>query len=168
MLNRVVPLAILFASAALAQEQDQSMISRIMNVDRSKEFVAKKQFATGDFSTSQFQAGEYAGVKSARVTEYRTRSFLGIHNPWFGSKVYQTKAGRELTKYVLRDKEFSSREVDVKAASDADQASPNNGLAARVRKFFGRGKSQDALDAAHPTSKPLTLDEVRKVLNKNR
>lgn len=172
MLNRVVLLAILFASAAVAQEQDQTMINRIMNVDRSKAFTAKKQFETGSFSARQFEAGEYAGVKSARVKEYQTRSFLGIRNPWFGGKVYQTKAGRELTKYVLRDKSFPSRTVDTRMAPDAERASADSGLAARVRKFLGRGKLQAELDAVQDAARSsggaLTMDEVREVLNKNR
>lgn len=168
MVSRFVLLAILFTSVVRAQEQDQSMISRIMNVNRAKSFaIEKKSFKTDSFSTSSYKAGEYAGIKSARTAEYTTRSFLGIRNPWFGNKVYQTKAGRELTKYVLHDKAFDSRRVDTRMAPDAELQSPQDGQAASTRGFLGRGKSQAILDAAHPSSGPLTLDEVRDLLNRN-
>ncbi len=169
MLNRLAVLAILFASVAMAQEQDQTMINRIINVDRAKAFtVEKKQYKTDEFSSSTYKTGEFSGVKSARTSEFRTRSFLGIRNPWFGRKVYETKAGRELTKYVLHDKAFSSRRVDTRIAPDAERQASQDGKTASTRSFLGRGKAQAAIDAEHPTAAPLTIEEVREVLNKNR
>ncbi len=159
----------LFGPLAVAQEQEQHMMNRIMNLDRTRANpMGGKQFETTSFSAREFQGGEYAGVKSARIKEYRTRSFLGIRNPWFGKTVYQTKAARELTRYVLSDKAFASRTIDAGAAPDASRAASQDGRVAETRQFFGRGKSQAALDAAHPSGKALSLDEVREVLNRNR
>ena len=169
MVNRAILLAILFATLAVAQEQDQKMMNRIMNVDRTRANpMGGKQFETAAFAASEFRGGEYAGVKAARTKEYRTRSFLGIPNPWFGKKVYQTQAARELTRYVLSDKAFSSRTFEAGPAPDANRASAQGGRAAETRGFFGRGKSQAALDASRPAGAPLSLDQVREVLNRNR
>lgn len=169
MVNRAILVAILFAPLAVAQEQDQKMMNRIMNVDRTRaNAMGAKQFETSAFAASEFRGGEYAGVKSARTKEYRTRSFLGIPNPWFGKKVYQTQAARELTRYVLSDKAFSSRSFEAGAAPDANRAAAQSDRAAETRGFFGRGKSQAALDASRPAGAPLSLDQVREVLNRPR
>lgn len=145
------------------------MMNRIMNLDRTRANpMGGKQFETAAFSAGEFRGGEYAGVKASRTKEFRTRSFLGIRNPWFGKMVYQTKAARELTRYVLSDKAFASRTVDAGPAPDAARASSEGDRAVDTRQFLGRGKAQGALDAAHPSAKALSLDDVREVLNRNR
>ena len=116
------------------------MMDRIMNpkVEQANPMGAKA-FSSTAFSSKKFEgAGEYRGVKPARTKEYTTRKFLGIRNPWFGRKVYETGAARELTKYVLSDKEFASRAVESKSAPEEGREAlqfdgPAFGL--RLREF---------------------------------
>ena len=170
MVNRAILLAMLFASAAMGQQQDRTMIDRIMNLDRSRPNpMGGKEFESAAFAAREFRGADgYAGVKPARTKEFGTRSFLGIRNPWFGKKVYETKAARELTRYVLSDKAFASREVEAGEAPGATRRNVDDGRGAATRRFLGRGKSQKILDQNYPSGGALSIDEVRDILNRNR
>jgi hypothetical protein len=170
MVFRSFVVAILFAVPALAQEQEQKMMDRIMNPRVDKENpMGEKTFQAAPFSARQFQgAKEYGNVKSAESKEFRTRVFLGIRNPWIGQKVYQTKAGRELTRYVLSDKAFASRSVESKAARDGSKRAAGVDGAVDTRDFLARGKSQGSLNNTYSSGPALSLDEVRELLNRDR
>lgn len=147
------------------------MMDRIMNpkADQANPMGAKSFDAT-PFTAKKFDGGrEYRGLKPARTKEFATRKFLGIRNPWFGKKVYETEAARELTRYVLSDKEFASRAVEPKAAREEGRAAWQFDEAVDTRQFLGRGKSQGSLDATQAQGgAPLSLNEVRELLNRNR
>lgn len=171
MVGRVLMLTMLFAGSLSAQQQEQRMMDRIMNpkVDQANP-MGEKTFSASGFSTKKFDAGEgYRGVKPARTKEYTTRKFLGIRNPWFGKKVFETDAARELTRYVLSDKEFASRSVEPKTAPEEGRAAPRFDGKIDTRAFLGRGKSQAMLNQTYAQGgAPLSLDEVRELLNRNR
>ena len=63
------------------------------------------------------------------------------------------------------DRRFATRNVDVREARDARKALPVR--AARVPNFTPVGKRQDALDEQQRT-RPMTIEEVRELLNKSR
>ena len=99
----------IFATTAVAQQQEQGMMNRILNPDRDRANpMGEKAFTGKPFEGRAFAGtGEYTGVKSARTKEFTTREFLGIRNPWFGKKVYSTEAARELNRYVLADRDYA-------------------------------------------------------------
>ena len=116
--------------------------------------------------------GAYAGVKSAPMKEFAgTRSFLGIKNPWFGNRVFETKSaalsgggglGKLDAAYPVRDaltREFSSSEKKANlGASDVP-----------VRPFLARGESQGAFEQlTEKIHKDMTIDDIRELLNKPR
>lgn len=170
MVFRAFFVAILFALPAAAQEQEQSMMDRIMNPRADKENpMGEKTFNAATFSAREFRGTrEYANVRSAATKEYRTRVFLGIRNPWLGKPVFETRAARELTRYVLSDKAFASRAVEPKASRDAARKAAGVDGAVDTRDFLARGKSQRSLDNRYTSSPALSLDEVRELLNRNR
>lgn len=145
-------------------------MERVMNPNLNQgNPMGGKAFEAASFSTKKFNATrEYGGVKSMATKEFGTRSFLGIRNPWFGKKTYETRAARELTRYVLSDKSFASKSVDVKSSRDAGKRAAGLDGAVDARDFLARGKSQKSLDNAYPSGKPLSVEEVRELLNRNR
>lgn len=161
----------LFAAPLGAQQQEQRMMDRLLNpkTDQANP-MGVKSFSAAPYAAKKFEGGgEYRGVKPARTKEYNTRKFLGIRNPWFGKKVYETEAARELTRYVLSDKEFASRTVEAKAAPEEGRAATRVDGEIDTRQFLGRGKSQGSLDNRYSQGgAPLSLDEVRELLNRNR
>lgn len=160
----------LFAVPAMAQQQEQSMMDRIMNPRADKENpMGSKQFNSAPFAASEYRGGKsYTGLKSVSAKQFGTRTFLGIRNPWFGKKVYETNAAKELSRYVLSDKAFASRAVEPKASRDAKKRAAGIDGSVDVRDFLARGKSQGALNQANPAGPALSLDEVRELLNRNR
>jgi hypothetical protein len=171
MVGRALLLAMLFAPLAAGQVQEQRMMDRIMNpkADQANP-MGGKSFDSTPFAAKKFDGGrEYRGLKPARTKEFATRKFLGIRNPWFGKKIYETEAARELTRYVLSDKEFASRAVESKAAPEEGRAATRVDGEIDTRQFLGRGKSQGSLDNTYSQGgAPLSLNEVRELLNRNR
>lgn len=147
------------------------MMDRIMkpNMEQANP-MGNKSFKSSSFSAGAFkEAGAYQGTRTAPTKTFGTRSFLGIRNPWFGKKVYETSAAWELTRYVLSDKSFSSRSVETRTASEEGRASRQTGRAVEARSFLARGKSQAALDSMDPAAQSaLSIDQVRDVLNRDR
>jgi hypothetical protein len=170
MLFRALSVAILFAVPAFGQQQEQTMMDRIMNPKADKENpMGQKAFNAAPFAASEFRGAKgYSGVKSAGTKGFGTREFLGIRNPWFGKKVFETQAAQELTRYVLSDKAFSSRSVEPKASRDAKKSAAGLDGAVDTRDFLARGKAQGSLNNTHSSGPALSLDEVRELLNRDR
>lgn len=147
-------------------------MERIMNPDRDRANpMGEKAFTGKPFEGRTFSATEeYAGVKPARTREFATREFLGIRNPWFGKKVYATEAARDLNRYVLADRGYASRPVETETAPDGERTAllRDAAEADNTRAFAVRGKAQGSIDAAYPSGGPLSIDEVRELLNRNR
>ena len=114
----------LFASVAVAQQQEQRMIDRLLNPDPSKvNSMGSKSFDTRPYEGAKYDGvRDYAGVKSAQTKEFSTREFLGIRNPWLGKKVFATEAARDLNRYVLADKVYETKAVESPAAREDGQA----------------------------------------------
>jgi len=162
----------IFAGTAAAQEQEQRMMERIMNPERDRANpMGAKAFASKPFEGREFSGtGEYTGVKSARTKEYATREFLGIRNPWFGKKVYATEAAREVNRYLLADKDYASRPVETQAVRDGNRSAYLRDATSRdnSREFVARGKAQGSINAVNPSGGPMTIEEVRELLNRPR
>lgn len=170
MVFRVFLVAMLFAVPVLAQEQEQAMMDRIMNPNRDRANpMGEKAFKGTPFAAREYGGPrEYGGVKSASTKEFSTRKFFGIRNPWFGKRVYETRAGRELTRYVLSDKAYASRGVEAKPAREGGKRAAAVDGAVDTRDFLARGKSQNSLNDTHSSGPALSLEEVRELLNRNR
>jgi hypothetical protein len=164
----------IFAASAPAQEQDQRMMDRILNPDRErKNEMSGKSFEGREFSGKKFSTGDgYTGVKSVQSKEFNTRTFLGIKNPWFGKKVHETSAASQgMHRYLLGDRSYATREVPVRGVAGTDrQAAVNDRTSVQAsRAYLARGKAQGAIDQQFPsTTGPLSIDEVRELLNRNR
>lgn len=163
----------IFAASTSAQEQDQRMMDRIMNPDRErKNEMSGKSFEGRDFTGKTFSTGDgYTGVKSAQSKEFNTRKFLGIKNPWFGKKVHESgAASQRIHRYLLGDRSFPTREVPVRGVAGTDrQAAVNDRTSVQAsREYLARGKAQGAIDQQFPSTGPLSIDEVRELLNRNR
>jgi hypothetical protein len=156
-------------SCARAQDQESKLVDRLLKPDmtlenfaQNKKFVAdrtsinkqatvgtfyvqkrsnsKNSYGTRDFSTGQFNSHSYPGQRSA--------SGISSHQPIGNSRsAYATQPARG-------PHDASESEKKVASRSYADN-----------RPFLDQGKSQKSLTRKN---KPLTIDEVRELLNKNK
>jgi hypothetical protein len=154
---------------ARAQDQESKLVDRLLkpdmtlqNSEQNKKFVAdrtsvskqatvgtfyvqkksdSKSFSgTRDFSTRRFDSQSYPGQRSA--SGISAQQPIGNSHP-----VYATQTARGPRDVAQSDKKVASR-------SYADN-----------RPFLDQGKSQKSLTRKN---RPLTIDEVRELLNKNK
>jgi hypothetical protein len=156
--------------SASAQDQEKKLLDRLLKPDmtlqndvQNKKFVAdgrssinkratvgtffihqkqhsKKFSGTRDFSTTQFYSQTYQSGRKA----YKTSSQQGIAN---ARSAYANQTARGVRDAPQSGKKVASREY------------------AGNRPFLDEGKSQKSLNQRNA---PLTIDQVRELLNKNK
>jgi hypothetical protein len=167
----------LSAGALFAQEQERTLAQRLNYIPTKPGEGWANPLATKQFNKAsvvrtedKVKAGSYSGEKEFDAGTYsNTRSFFGIKNPWFGRKVFKTEQENLSTKYELKatEKQFLTDKARVKSFAETDRV-PVDSLEGptETRPFLVQGKSQKALDQ-QSNQKELTIDDVRKILNKN-
>ena len=163
---------IIFASAARAQEQEGKLVDRLLrpNMELSNSAQDKKFNAVEGtpvdrkFAAKNFYSGQ----------ERPTKSFAGTKS--FFSKVFGPgKSAREesMASYKANaDLAYASTEFKtnqsalVRKSSFADKKVKSRDYADN-RPFLAEGTRQKILDQEHK-ERPMTIDEVRELLNKSR
>ena len=161
-------LSLLILPRMNAQEQENKLVDRLLRLDmtlqnnaQKKKFMAagapldrhatvrefnwqektntKRFLNTREFSSQQFQSQSFHGDKDSANLNTKT-----IHK---SDLAYGTQTATGVRAAVNADKKVSGREY------------------AENRPFLDRGKSQKAFSQQN---RPLTIDEVRELLNKNK
>ena len=151
------------ATASYAQEQERKLVDRLLspntklaNPDQNKKFTGGLEAPTRSAATKSFYVSErnlsrtFVADRSAKTTSFRTRNYStqSATVPTLPPvRSYQTKRTREAPPSAYSTKKYATRDF------------------AGNRPFLGQGKSQKAL---HAQDRPLTIDEVRVLLNKNK
>jgi hypothetical protein len=155
-------------SGSFAQEQERKLADRILRPNMSLVNSAQnKQFGTaGSYPAGQVQVKSFFtpdksfGKSFAAGRAYSARPFATRH-----FQPGDTVINPERAQLAKTDA------VHLPAATEGTRVAPENGssLAAPSfsgsRPFLGRGKSQKALSARDT---PLTIEQVRELLNKNK
>lgn len=159
-----------------AQEQERKLLDRIQrpNTELTNPMQGKSFLGGGGVEMKEAAVGRgaFAGVKSAPMKEFAgTRSFLGIKNPWFGNRVFETKSasltgggglGKLDAAYPVRDaltREFPGSEKKVKLNSEGIP----------LRPFLVSGEAQASFEQlTEKVHKEMTIDDIRELLNKPR
>jgi hypothetical protein len=156
-------------SASSAQEQEGKLVNRILkpnmslvNSAQNKQFgptgaFVGKRAPSNSFYTPDKSFGKlFAAERAFSAKEFATRHFRA------GDTTANISAGLQLTKPDT---------VYIAPAAYGTHVAPENGRNLAVvpfagnRPFLGRGKSQKALSARDT---PLTIEQVRELLNKNK
>lgn len=164
-------LVLLYGGALLAQaqEQEKKLLDRLLKPDTTlqnptegKEFVAGGATVTKRARTKSFffakrkPEKEFWNTKSVSTTEFRTPS----------SPQAKTKANLKTRGHLVNtNTPFPTADYSqVRTSPDAERTVAASEFSGS-RPFLGRGKSQKSLSAQ---DRPLTIDEVRELLNKNK
>jgi hypothetical protein len=156
-------------SAVSAQEQERKLVDRILRPNMSLVNSAQnKQFGVSEISVakrarpkSYYTPDRSLGKSFAAGRAFPSRQFAARH---FG-------AGDTAANISPRSHVTKTDPVRVAAAASGSRIAPENGTSlpaapfAGNRPFLGRGKSQEALSARDT---PLTIEQVRELLNKNK
>jgi len=156
-------------SAASAQEQERKLLDRVLRPDMALVNSAQnKQFGVSEISVAKsaqpknFSIPDRSPVKSfSPGGVFPSRQFAARH----------FQAGDRAANISARSQPTKSDPVYIVPAADFTRVAPENGNCLAVtpfagsRPFLGRGKSQKALSARDT---PLTIEQVRELLNKNK
>ncbi|MEP6777923.1 MAG: hypothetical protein ABI944_05675 [Chthoniobacterales bacterium] len=169
---RTLAALLLFSSGVAAlqgQQQESKLLDRVLKPDMSLQNSAQsKRFTTAsstvnkpayvkDFYTdSRSMARPFSAVKNFFARQFASHNYAGRKEPAdLSTRSEVTNTRRELsTRTASRISETWDARKSVATLQFAGE-----------RPFLGRGKSQKAL-SAHDT--PMTIDQVRELLNKNK
>ena len=154
--------------SAHAQDQERKLIDRLLKPDMSlqnsvqtKQFVARGSTTTKEAPTKEFYVRQRPREKGFFGRLFRTKDFNAK-----GSRYQEMQASlatrTKIAKADLPYRAAAYRGVDV--ARESDKAAATSEFTG-TRPFLIQGKSQKALSQQ---DRPLSIDEVRELLNKNK
>ena len=166
----IVSMALLaVVSATSAQEQESKLVDRIMKPNMSLVNSAQNK----EFGTTGTSIVKQAPSKSFRTPEKSlAKSFAAgraISPRQFATRHF--RAGDATANVSTRTQLTKTEPIHVVPSAYGTRVAPENGRSLTVvpfagnRPFLGRGKSQKALSAQDT---PLTIEQVRELLNKNK
>lgn len=164
----IVPVA---AAQEVRQENESEGMKRILSPTLNPATsLQDKSFYGGADKGFSTKAGN---VKSFQWTDFmRLKTYAGAKN--FGAKEYwagdfQTKAAGTEGKYTIPN---AATKSEVKTSAVREDRDQNKVQETRDydknRPYLIPGKAQKALDSQQEAQKPLTVDDVRKLLNTTR
>lgn len=164
-----------FLSLAIAhcQTQERKLIDRILKPDMTlgSSFQDQAYEGAGVLSLRSLPdaKAKFRGTRSADVGGFPlTRSFLGIKNPWFGGKVYDTKKAAFWARSLLDpDKKVPVKRAEAVEFYDAGKQANFGSPVVPTRKYVPQGAAPGAVgQITEKIKKEMTIDEVRELLNK--
>ena len=159
-----------FAFPAWAQVQERKLVDRLLEPDMSlansaqnKKFVAvggtsvDKKFVANSFSTgNEATSKSFGGTKGffSRIfgTEKFTRAEAAANTKTHADAAYASSQFATHESSLVRGSSDSAKQASVREYADQ-------------RQFHGKGTRQEILSQQ---DKPMTIDEVRELLNRNK
>ncbi len=160
------------SSAALGQVQEKKLIDRLLQPDMSLQNDAQQKKFTA-FGATTATTTKRARTKTFPIAERPPeKSFLGARTFW--TRLFPARRAAGLDKPASLSTRGTIATPQIPATVSASATRPSALPADRTyavsefpgtRPFLVRGKSQKALSAQ---DRPLTLEQVRELLNKNK
>jgi hypothetical protein len=161
---------ILCLQTASAQEQERTLVDRLLKPNmelqdktHDKKFIADhggavdKRASVGSFYVQEKKnAKKFAATREAPAREFRSQNFRGT------KEAAGAKPQREIPN-AKRDVPTGNVR-DVRKLPDSTKIVDSRDYSGK-RQFLERGKSQKSLDRKNP---PMTIDQVRELLNKSK
>ena len=152
-----------------AQDQEQKLVDRLLKPDmtmqndaQNKKFVGEgsasinKRANVGSFFVYQKpHTKNFSGTRDFSTTQFYSKTFRG------GRTAYETSSQQTL---VNAKSTYASHAAYVRDAPQSGKKVASRAYAGN-RPFLGEGKSQKSLSRKN---EPLTIEQVRELLNKNK
>jgi hypothetical protein len=157
-------------SCARAQEQGRTLVDRLLRPDMSlqnpaqnKKFIAangapinKHATASTFYVQKKWNSKSFSGTRNFSAWQFNARSFHAVDNPAnFPLQKQITDSNRSFSTQTARNLRHAQE-----AGKTVDAL-----IFTGNRPFLDQGKSQKALGRKNP---PLTIEQVRELLNKNK
>jgi len=161
-------LAISLLPTARAQDQERALVDRLLRPDttlqnhaQNKKFLAdgaavdKRATVSGFYIQQKPKPASFAGMRELSTGRFNSRSFFDGN---------RTNVAAQRQAKNSPDSYSTSSVTKLRNAPDGQKAKDSRTFADQ-RPFLDRGKSQKSLDRQNP---PLTIEQVRELLNKNK
>ena len=135
--------------------------TKLQNTAQNKKFIADRRSLNKEATVGTFyvqkksNSKEFGGRRDFSAWQFNAQSF-------HGSKRQANSSSRN--QIVNSHTSYSTKTIGLRAAHDAEKTATGRSFAGK-RPFLNEGKSQKTLSAQ---SRPLTIEEVRELLNKNK
>jgi hypothetical protein len=158
-------LVVFLISPASGQEQERKLVDRLLRPDMSlhsteqnKKFVADRTPVDKHAPVSAFYLQQKPSErKFAGTRDVSTQSFND-------QRAARTKSADLPSRTETPNSAYPTSQKPVKAANDASKQKKTTDYAGN-RPFLAEGKSQKSLSRKNP---PMTIEQVRELLNKNK
>jgi len=155
---------------AHAQEQERKLLDRVLKPDmtlqnklQEKQFVGGGSVQVKPARTKSFLFFKRKPEKEFPTGTYHAREFAGTRESRYAGQQANVSTKRRIPK---ADVPYSTAAfAAVRDAREAEKAADVSEFRDANRPYLGRGKSQKALSQQ---DRPLTIDQVRELLNKNK
>ena len=161
---------VVWLPAVRAQDQESKLVDRLLKPDMTLQNTAqKKKFAADGGSVDKratvgtfylqrkSNSKDFAGTRDFSAWQFNSQSFRGAKN------AANISSQREITNSNRNVATPTSR--GVRDAPEEGRPARGSHTFAGERAFLDRGKSQKSLDRRNP---PMTIEQVRELLNKNK
>lgn len=172
------------ATAAFAQEQERTLVERIMKRDENLTFdirqgsTSSKSYSPGQARVKEFGFSQGFRTKDFNAKQFRSKEYAS-KSAWMGDMRFQAQGANTSGKYQIPnlEKQAGNKTAAVKDSSDAEKAANVRAYAKGDRPYLGReaDKMKQSLDKNNPpvgwqgtALKPLSIDDIREMLNKNK
>lgn len=158
------------SSAVFAQEKSDERMARILKPNlNSTSYITDKTFYSGkgsEFFSKSAASKPFYINKLFSSKAFDAKSYKNFGNYWTGEYL-DTKKAETKGKYVVANttKKVEAKDVPVKESKEAGKTQPVRDFSYNHQVIFP-GKSQKVLDQQHQGKEPLTVDQVRELLNK--
>jgi hypothetical protein len=162
-LGLIIGLCLLFGGSTYAQEQERKLVDRLLepntkleNSEQHKQFTGAGTMTAKSASARSFYVSNKELSKTfADTRQFTTRSYSSRQ---FGTKDATLPPSHKTGSFATTDARGISTARDASRTYGTRQFAGN-------RPFLAQGKSQKAL---HAQDRPLSIDDVRELLNKNK
>src|SRR5581483_4880899 len=153
-----------------AQRQESSLVDRLLrpNMELQNDAQTKK------FTANSTIAERKGSVGTFYLQPNRTEKKFADERSYSTTRRASSRAFNSGRNNVVAETDYtaaktarlgSSNVLDVRSVHDANQGLTTRQYPEEQREFKEQGKSQKSLDRKNP---PLTIDQVRELLNKNK
>ena len=156
--------------SARAQDQEKKLVDRLLKPDttmqndaQNKKFIGdgsspvNKRASVGTFYVHQkTHSKNFSGTRDFSTTQFYSQTYHG------GRKAYETSSQQGITN--ARSAYANQTARGVRDAPQSGKKVASRGYAG-TRPFLDEGKSQKSLNQQNA---PMTIDQVRELLNKNK
>jgi hypothetical protein len=175
------------AAKAAGPREQQKLEQRIMRPDMTMEYdVSNSTFHGSDKKAASKKASvkDYTGLQKFDSKAYSTDSFKGAKSSWLKDEKFATSKAETKGKYELPNlkKKTDLKTVPVTESRDATKTVAVNASREGNQRFSFHGRSQDRMDAVKGSPgekelsaggysgdlKPMTIDDIRTLLNKSK